>query len=1174
MERFPLHPRQSFLALSIAVCFGHAMANPVAPQVANGSATFQTTGSTLTVTNTPNAIINWQGFSIGAGETTRFVQQSAQSAVLNRVTGQDPSRILGTLRSNGKVFLLNPNGILFGKDAIIDVAGLVASTLNLSNQDFLAGKALFSGAGGGVLNQGTINAFGGDVYLIGSNVRNEGVIEAKNGQVLLAAGQEVQVLDTGTPYVRVTIKADQGEAVNVGRLLSDGGHVDIYGALVRQQGMVSADAVTVGDGGTVRFFATRSIEVAGDSTTRANGATGGYIEMQAPDTSVAGRVEATGATGKGGDIRILGDTVALAGTASVDASGQTGGGQILVGGDWQGKGNVYRAQTTSVNAGATLRTDARYDGDGGKIVVWSDAYTRFYGAAYAQGGLNGGNGGKIEFSSHRILDFDGKPYVFARNASGRGGDVLFDPMTIVVFDPADNGWMFYTPPASASLLTSVNGASSFASNAGQTTILRPSTLAAVLGGGGNVTLQASDAVQFFSALNVAGAGVGKLTIDAASQIYIDAPITTTGNVDIFFNNPAANAYRVQIAPRMSNTQAVTANNILFKTFQNDSFPGFVGTFDGLGKFTATNNLTLINEEPRAVWRFLNPLQAGGTLEIRYASEFKTSYVDAAVINGNRFVAYLPAQNFLINDIGNGAANAAITGLAQEALPGGGTIFTAALPGAGANHTYFDLLGANLYKLVANTQSVNQGSALPSLTYTLLGTQGLAGLPATWNDSYGVTPTWAALSPTTDLGTIAGVSTVLSGSPTLTTIANTGTGGTYALTLGLGTVTKANAGDQISLTNGSIIVVTPALAAAQGDAIFGNTAAMSNAFYQLTGIDPSALALRNNVERLQAAIKEPPLASVMTAEQRHDFKVEAFKEALTLLEQKPDAIDLPACGAGAGLCIAQPKASEGTATPGTPIRTPAPQYTDVSLPRIERKLAVVIGVNKYRDPAIPSLNTAVFDAEEFGTALNEKMGYEVQVVKNARKADIVNALNALIKNAGENDSVTIYYAGHGFLFDKTGTGYWIPADGTSKDPSNWISNRDIAKFLGNIRAKQVTLISDSCFSGTIGKDKGAVAAPTPDNVNKVLDQRTVTVMSSGGEEPVADAGKGGHSIFAWHLLDTLKDVKRFEPGSSVFAQVSSRVAQDAKQTPQYGGSLAAGHTAGGDFLFETRRIVTR
>ena len=140
--RFPFKRRLISVAVMSAVS-SHVGANPTGPQVVNGQASFATQAGTLTVTNSPNAIVNWQSFSIGSSETTRFVQQSAASAVLNRVVGVDPSRILGTLQSNGKVFLVNTNGILFGQGARIDVAGLVASTLNLNDADFLAGRLNF-----------------------------------------------------------------------------------------------------------------------------------------------------------------------------------------------------------------------------------------------------------------------------------------------------------------------------------------------------------------------------------------------------------------------------------------------------------------------------------------------------------------------------------------------------------------------------------------------------------------------------------------------------------------------------------------------------------------------------------------------------------------------------------------------------------------------------------------------------------------------------------------------------------------------------------------------------------------------------------------------------------------------------------------------------------------------
>ncbi len=188
--------RRSAIALAVATCFsaGATWANPSKPVVVNGAASFAQNGNLFTVTNSPNTIINWGSFSIGASEITRFVQQSSASAVLNRVVGQDPSSILGSLQSNGRVFLINPNGIVFGTGSQINVGGLVASTLNLSNEDFLAGRMRFTegslaNAGKSLINDGNITtAQGGNVYLIGNAVTNNGIITSPKGEVILAAG--------------------------------------------------------------------------------------------------------------------------------------------------------------------------------------------------------------------------------------------------------------------------------------------------------------------------------------------------------------------------------------------------------------------------------------------------------------------------------------------------------------------------------------------------------------------------------------------------------------------------------------------------------------------------------------------------------------------------------------------------------------------------------------------------------------------------------------------------------------------------------------------------------------------------------------------------------------------------------------------------------------------------
>jgi len=140
-----------------------AVALPQGGSVAAGTASISTNASTLTVNQTSSkAIINWQNFSVGAGESVNFRQPGASSVALNRVLGNNPSQIFGHLTANGQIFLINPNGIVFGPGAQVDVGGLVASTLDIANQDFLAGNYQFSGVStASVVNYGKIKAFNG-----------------------------------------------------------------------------------------------------------------------------------------------------------------------------------------------------------------------------------------------------------------------------------------------------------------------------------------------------------------------------------------------------------------------------------------------------------------------------------------------------------------------------------------------------------------------------------------------------------------------------------------------------------------------------------------------------------------------------------------------------------------------------------------------------------------------------------------------------------------------------------------------------------------------------------------------------------------------------------------------------------------------------------------------------
>lgn len=221
-------------------------------------------------------------------------------------------------------------------------------------------------------------------------------------------------------------------------------------------------------------------------------------------------------------------------------------------------------------------------------------------------------------------------------------------------------------------------------------------------------------------------------------------------------------------------------------------------------------------------------------------------------------------------------------------------------------------------------------------------------------------------------------------------------------------------------------------------------------------------------------------------------------------------------------------------------------------------------------AIPKLNSPLKDIQEIGKIYRDQFGYEVRTLPNADKATIVRALNRLILESGPNDSVTVFYAGHGQVIEKTGRGYWIPARASADDPTQWISNQDIGRALENIPARQVLLVSDSCYSGTLTRDAKLQRDEVLADPARVLERRSVTVLSSGGEEPVADAGRDGHSVFAWHYMQALRGVEKWANGIDVHGRLAESVSKEFPQEPQYGEAAGSGHQRGGDFLFEVRR----
>ncbi|MDB5393607.1 MAG: hypothetical protein JWM91_1113, partial [Rhodospirillales bacterium] len=484
----------SFIPALLAFAVPQAYANPAGGNVVAGQALIGGAGRTLTVDQTSSrAIINWQSFSIGAGQTTRFNLPSANAAILNRVTGTQLSSLLGNLYSNGQVYLLNPNGIVVGPNGRVETKGFIASTLDTQNKQFMAGgqQTLKGDSTAGVTVLGTVKVNGGDVLLVAAQVNNQGKIIAPDGKAILAAGSEVlYVPGAGANIVIAAPAPATGAAAAVN---NDG---VIKAASVQLAAAGSAYALAINNGGQISATGVRNV--------------GGHIVLEGGEGDVVNTGALTASAGDvGGSVTIQGGRVALTGNAIVDVTGASGGGKV----------SIAASDPISVTPGTKIAANATVKGDGGAIKVKSDKATDFAGTASVAGGPQGGDGGQAEISG-ASLSFSG---IVDRSAPlGKAGSLLFDPtdITIVSGNAA-------APPSIA------GGLWAFAQDTVSGQTISVGAIETLLNGG-NLELQASNS------LTVAAPVGGALsTIDSATTntLTLTAP-TIAVNASISLSNGA------------------------------------------------------------------------------------------------------------------------------------------------------------------------------------------------------------------------------------------------------------------------------------------------------------------------------------------------------------------------------------------------------------------------------------------------------------------------------------------------------------------------------------------------------------------------------------------------------------------------------------------------------------
>jgi len=795
---------------------GAAIAAPPAPnqlptggQVAAGIAAIGTNGNTMTVTQiSDRAAINWNTFDIGSQAAVNFVQPSANAVALNRVNSPNPSQIYGQLSSNGQVYLINAAGVYFAPGAQVNVGGIVATTMQMSDAAFMAGSTTFerNGATGKVINEGSIQTrLNGYIAMLAPEVRNSGLLLAQAGTVAMAAGESITLnFGISSKLESITVTAGQldtlvenrsaikapnglvilsaraanqlaGSVVNSGTIeakgvsqqggrivlegntvsntgtldassdTAQGGSIEINGKRIALEGTIKVDGATFG--GKIKALATEqltatqatiqansnqqggSIQLAAkqvsltDSTINADGNTqGGSININgvsptnaaevlgpnhplnnplAPPTGPS-TVAITGTStistrsryGRAGQTTVTGDAISLNDSTKIDATGATQGGTVLIGGDWQGSNGVYQATTVSMGQGVVIDASATDNGNGGKVVLWSDihnpnSWTNVYGSIYAKGGANGGNGGKIETSGH-LLRTDGVSGSAAA-PQGVGGEWLFDPYNVSIVSSTQQNGAFsdgvWTPTNTGSqiLNTSIqnllnNGTSVTITTSGNGSergdISVNAAISKTAGADATLTLRADGGVWVSNAIT---SNTGKLNVVLWSDydntndagVSINAQIKTNGghlwsggsssasgsttwNGLIVGNGPSVGSNTANwngmdlgatINTQSANGTGVTGGDVLLWAGNGNPSAGVqwvngIGVSDSQNIVTGSGNVTLLAD-------YIFNYQRGGALSVTstgtltlvpaYGAQFPAAFTWAGTASGSNFI---------------------------------------------------------------------------------------------------------------------------------------------------------------------------------------------------------------------------------------------------------------------------------------------------------------------------------------------------------------------------------------------------------------------------------------------------------------------------------------------------------------------------------------------------------
>lgn len=331
-------PPLFLVTLATACTFSTLFAKPTGMKVIHGEASelISSAANCWTIHSGDQTILEWDSFSISTEEILNFQQLSNQSAVLNRIVGPESSQLMGQLLSNGQVFVINPNGVLIGPQAKIEAASFIASSLDALNEQFLTSDTLhFIGSKQSqVVNLGQIHCPAGKIVLLGQVVRNEGELLAPDGMIAMGASSNV-LLSMNNPHSLIQVSLDESseEKTSSTPLVNEG---KIKALMVELKNSENPYEMAIQHSGIIDGYAE-------------------YVAIHSEKGAIeiTGEILATSQEGKGGSVEVLGEQVWICNDAFIDASGQKGGGSILIGGDFQGANPaIQNAQHTFVSQNA------------------------------------------------------------------------------------------------------------------------------------------------------------------------------------------------------------------------------------------------------------------------------------------------------------------------------------------------------------------------------------------------------------------------------------------------------------------------------------------------------------------------------------------------------------------------------------------------------------------------------------------------------------------------------------------------------------------------------------------------------------------------------------------------------------------------------------------------------